>query len=237
MEGEKIRAVNNNMKEFIVKLKDIQDKSDEALIKIAVLSYSGGVNLLTNSPVEISKFQWQDLKASGASNLGAAYEALNDKLSTKEFLPAFYEAYMPAIFLISGGKPSNGWESAFEKLKNNLWYKSAFKAAIGENADREILAKFTCDSKMVFRISDIPNLPKMIRFTKTDDPNLIASFTTIEEEKEFRSAALGRGKITYPDGRVYEGEISDGRPHGYGTGTFVDGRVQEGKWEHGKFLG
>ena len=34
-----------------------------------------------------------------------------------------------------------------------------------------------------------------------------------------------------------EGEISDGRPHGYGTGTFADGRVQEGKWEHGKFLG
>ena len=45
-------------------------------------------------------------------------------------------------------------------------------------------------------------------------------------------------KTTLPDGRVYEGEVLDGRPHGKGKLTYADGGSYEGEWlggePHGK---
>ena len=239
MEGEKIRAVNNGMKEFIVKLKDIQDKSDEALIKIAVLLYSGGANWLTNSPVEISKFQWQDLKTSGTSDISAAFEALKDKLSIKEFLPTFDESFIPVISLICDGTVSKEYENSLNKLKSNFFYIASkkFAVAIGENADKEMLIKFTNSKDRVFEVTEMHKLSEFIKFVRITDPSdSVSSYTTIEEENEYRND-WRKGIKNYKDGRIYKGQFSEGKPHGYGKGIYPDGRVQEGKWEHGKFLG
>ena len=41
----------------------------------------------------------------------------------------------------------------------------------------------------------------------------------------------GRGKCTWADGAVYEGEYTDGKKHGRGKYTWADGTVFEGEWK------
>jgi len=44
----------------------------------------------------------------------------------------------------------------------------------------------------------------------------------------------GKGKITWTDGRSYEGDYVDDKKHGFGTFTWSDGRKYIGMWEKGK---
>jgi hypothetical protein len=43
--------------------------------------------------------------------------------------------------------------------------------------------------------------------------------------------------MTYPDGRVYEGELRDYQCHSQGTMTYADGRWESGTWRNGAFVG
>ena len=47
----------------------------------------------------------------------------------------------------------------------------------------------------------------------------------------------GQGKLTYPDGRVYEGNFQNGKYHGTGKLTLPDGYVQEGNFQNGELHG
>ena len=47
----------------------------------------------------------------------------------------------------------------------------------------------------------------------------------------------GRGKYTWPDGRVYEGDYLNDQRHGNGVFTWPDGRTYSGQWERGKMHG
>jgi hypothetical protein len=43
----------------------------------------------------------------------------------------------------------------------------------------------------------------------------------------------GRGFLQWPDGREYDGEWLNGRPHGHGTAREPDGSSYTGSWQHG----
>lgn len=44
----------------------------------------------------------------------------------------------------------------------------------------------------------------------------------------------GTARIAWPDGRVYDGQLADGVPHGMGIETLPDGRHYEGQWLEGQ---
>jgi len=46
----------------------------------------------------------------------------------------------------------------------------------------------------------------------------------------------GLGSITYPDGRMYEGEFKNGKWNGHGTFTSSDGTKYVGEWEDEEFM-
>jgi hypothetical protein len=46
-----------------------------------------------------------------------------------------------------------------------------------------------------------------------------------------------RGLCNYPDGKTYEGEWLDGKPHGRGIKGWPDGRKYDGMWAQGKPVG
>jgi hypothetical protein len=57
---------------------------------------------------------------------------------------------------------------------------------------------------------------------------------------------MAKGKMTTPDGSIFEGDYADGDVyegdfvkgefHGNGEYTHADGRARNGKWEHGEFV-
>merc|ERR1711998_493378 len=42
---------------------------------------------------------------------------------------------------------------------------------------------------------------------------------------------------TYSDGRVYVGQVKDGKAHGFGKMTYANGNVYVGDWKDGKYHG
>jgi len=168
MAGDKIGSVNSAMEEAItVDLPDISTANDDAEIRVAIMQFSSGCSWITPSsgPICIGDVIWNDLHASGVTNLGTACTELNKKLSRKEFLKSQTGAYAPVILLFSDGAPTDNWEEGLKQLKKNNWFKHAIKIAIaiGEDADENVLSAFTGTSESVIAVNDKHTLKNLIR--------------------------------------------------------------------------
>lgn len=168
MAGDKLGSVNSAMEEAIVNdLPDISTENDDAEILIAIMQFSSGFSWITpkSGPIGIDKVIWNDLKASGLTDLGAACTELNNKLSRSEFLQSQTGAYAPVILLFSDGAPTDNWEEGLTSLKKNNWFKHAIKIAIaiGDDADTSVLGTFTGTSESVIEVHDKHTLKALIR--------------------------------------------------------------------------
>lgn len=105
MSGSRIGTVNCAMEECQGLLKEIAQANDDAEIRVAVMQFSSGCSWITPStgPIILDDWQWEDLKAGGITDLGAAFEELDKKLSRNEFLESQTGAYAPVILLFSDG--------------------------------------------------------------------------------------------------------------------------------------
>ena len=74
-------------------------------------------------------------------------------------------SFAPAIILLSDGGPTDNYEAGLAKLQANNWFKSAIKIAIaiGDDADKEVLKKFTGNSEAVITVHNIDALKQIIR--------------------------------------------------------------------------
>jgi len=164
MAGKKIGAVNTAIEEVIPELRGIG--GSDAEVEMAVLTFSTDVQWLYQSTISVNDFQWKRVAAGGVTNIGDAFEALNEKMSKSAFLNAPSGALAPAIFLMSDGQPTDEYEAPLAALKNNRWFKHALKVAvaIGDDADLAVLEEFTGAREAVTRVHTPENLRKMIRF-------------------------------------------------------------------------
>ena len=168
MMGDKLGSVNSAMEEAItVDLPDISSANDDAKIRIAIMQFSTGCAWITpnSGPIPIGDVIWNDLTPNGITDLGAACKELDSKLSRTGFLQSQTGAYAPVILLFSDGGPTDDWESGLKKLKENNWFKHAIKiaVAIGDDADRDVLAAFTGTPEAVIGVRDKQTLKALIR--------------------------------------------------------------------------
>lgn len=168
MTGDKIGSVNSAMEEAIVDdLPNISSANDDAEIRVAIMQFSSGCSWITPSsgPIAIGEVIWNDLQANGLTDLGAACVELDSKLSRNGFLQSQTGAYAPVILLFSDGGPTDNWEKGLNQLKENNWFKHAIKIAIaiGEDADKVVLTKFTGTPESVIEVHDKHTLKALIR--------------------------------------------------------------------------
>jgi len=150
MSGQKISAVNTACRELIPELADLPTIGGDTHVNVAVLEYSSGARWITaKGPIDVESFSWTDLEAAGITDIGTAFNALNEKLSSKYFKTGEFIA--PVIIVTTDGEPTDDWKPALAALKQNGWYKAAIKVgvAIGDEADRNVLAAFTGSEGMV----------------------------------------------------------------------------------------
>ena len=166
MAGSKIGEVNDAIEGVLPEIKEISESNADALIKIACLTFSTGVKWMYPNPIDVKDFKWSFVNAGGMTEMGKAFEVLNEKLSRNEFMAEVAGSYAPAIFLLSDGAPTDEYRDEIDILKKNNWFKYALKAAvaIGDDADKEMLAEFTGDDELVLTAHNPTALKKVIRF-------------------------------------------------------------------------
>ena len=202
MAGSKIGAVNDAVVNVLPLLHEISAENPDAEIRVAALEFSTTCNWLYNEPKLASEFVWQDVQASALTSLGAACKELSSKLSRNGFMQSASGSFAPAIILLSDGTPTDDFESGLAVLKNNNWFKAAIKVAvaIGEDADKNILAQFTGTSEAVFTVHNIDALKQIIRVVAVTSSQIgskssTAGDTTKQEQviEEVKSAVENIG--------------------------------------------
>ena len=166
MTGSRMGTVNAAMEECIPLLKEVAQANDDAEIKVAILQFSSGHSWITpaSGPVGLDEIIWNDLQAGGMTELGGALLELDKKLSRNGFLQSQTGAYAPVILLLSDGGPTDDWETALAKIRENNWFKHAIKIAIDieSGSDRSMLAQFTGNAEAILDAKDTNTLKKMI---------------------------------------------------------------------------
>jgi hypothetical protein len=86
--------------------------------------------------------------------------------------------------------------------------------------------------------SDVSNIDNIGRASITAQSANASSLTDLDPDRINKKQLLqGCGKVTFPDGDIYEGQFKDGEIHGQGKLTRVCGEVQEGQFEKGVLHG
>ena len=165
MHGNKIGALNQAISEVLPMLDQISSNNADAEIQIAALQFSSGCQWIYDQPKPASEFRWIDRQAEGLTDLGAAYQELTKKLSRDAFMKTATGSFAPVLLLLSDGEPTDDYQTALSKLKQNKWFKTAIKIAIaiGADANKEVLKDFTGNIEAVIEVSNIEALKKIIR--------------------------------------------------------------------------
>jgi uncharacterized protein YegL len=195
MDGSKIGAVNTAIEEVIPAVKEVSDDNADAQIKVAALEFSSGARWLTPSgPVPADQFRWNHIEAAGTTDLGAAFKALNEKLSSKAFMQEATGSFAPALFLLSDGEPTDDWQRELDELRKNNWFKAAVKVAvaIGHDANKDILKEFTGTLEAVLEVYNAAALKKMIKFV-----SVRASQVASKSSNTAAGAEMGDGQKQY----------------------------------------
>jgi uncharacterized protein YegL len=167
MAGEKIGAVNTAIREALGDSAFTTAGGADAKISIAVLEFNTDCKWLTPMPAAIESYQWRDLEADGGTYLGVACRELSKKLDEKAFLinPDGGGMAAPVIILLSDGEPNDDFEQGLDILKQNPYFNQTIRlaCAIGDDANFDVLAKFTGGKESVLRVHTPEALRKWIQ--------------------------------------------------------------------------
>ena len=170
MEGERIGAVNNAIRDVMSIMPEIQEDTSDAVIKISALRFSDKAEWIFPEPKDIPDFKWCDLDADGGTDLSVAYDKLAVWLSKKSNGGQMPDigGVAPIIILMTDGLPTSyDWEKHLNALKKKGWFKVALKyaLAIGIDGDEamDVLKKFTGNSETVLKVYTAEALRKVIK--------------------------------------------------------------------------
>ena len=136
MYGEKIGTVNHAIQSTIPDMQDAAHDNPNAQLLVRTLKFSTGASWVTNAPVDIDDFTWQDLDADGVTDIGKAFDMLAAQLTIP---PMTDRALPPVLVLLSDGQPTDDYKKSLDKLLHLPWGKKAVRIAIsiGQDADDE----------------------------------------------------------------------------------------------------
>jgi uncharacterized protein YegL len=183
MSGAKIGSLNDAIRETVPDLKNLSTNNPDALIKIQALKFDSNVQWLYQQPIDSENFQWNDLSIGGLTGLGAALNELNDKLSSKKFLQEAAGSFAPVIILLSDGEPTDDYLEGLENIKKNGWFKHAIKIAIaiGNDANKSILAEFTGHTETVIEVHNKSALRNIIKFVSVTSSMVNSKSSGVED--------------------------------------------------------
>jgi uncharacterized protein encoded in toxicity protection region of plasmid R478, contains von willebrand factor (VWF) domain len=208
MAGDRIGAVNHAIQECIEPMREEAAGNPNAQLYIHTLKFASGASWVTAEPVPIEEFAWEDVEASGITDMGKAFELLAGQLSMP---PMPDRALPPVIVLLTDGYPTDDWKRPMEKLLKMPWGKKAVKVAIaiGKDAERSVLEAFTGNPEAVLDAGNPEVLTHFIKWASTvasavsnptSNPMEVGDVQETEQSsQETQEPRMLNGNITLPD--------------------------------------
>lgn len=170
MEGEKIGAVNNAIRDVISIMPEIQEDTSDAEIKISAMTFSEDCKWVYSEPKTVEEFIWKDIRTEGGTDFSKAYDELSKFLCKKENGGKMPDigGVAPIIILMSDGMPTSfDWKKHLEELKKKGWFKVALKYALAIQIDTkeamDVLTSFTGNPETVLKVYSAEALRKVIK--------------------------------------------------------------------------
>ena len=209
MEGEKIAAVNNAIRDVMAIMPEIQEDTSDAEIKISALVFSEDCKWVYNEPKRVSDFRWTDIRTEGGTDYSKAYDELTQFLSKKENGGQMPDigGVAPIIILMSDGMPTSpDWEKHLDALKKKGWFKVALKYAlaiqINTQEAMDVLSKFTGNPETVLKVYTAEALRKVIKViaitaskVKSSSSQTVGGKVVSKEEEAKQEIAKGLEEI------------------------------------------
>lgn len=184
MDGEKIGAVNNAIRDVITILPEIQSDTTTAEIKVSALTFSDDAVWVCREPKGVNDFSWKDVRADGGTDYSKCFDELTAFLTKKSnggVMPEF-GGLAPIILFMSDGMPTSpDWETHLNELNHKGWFKVALKYALSIGVDtreaKDILSKFTGNPERVLTVYTAEALRKVINVIAVTSTQVRSSHT------------------------------------------------------------
>lgn len=144
MSGEKIRNLNEAVKDMLKEFRD--SESGEIDIRVSIITFGAEVKL-HQALASVHEFSFRDLSAYGGTPLGTALRMAKAMIEDKDVLPK--RAYRPTVVLVSDGRPGDSWQQPLEAFigEGRSSKCDRMAMAIGADADEGVLGKFIQGTK------------------------------------------------------------------------------------------
>jgi uncharacterized protein YegL len=195
-ERGKLAALNDAMRTVQKLLRDEASRTDRqhSQMLVRVITFSTGARWHLQDPTPIEDFQeWESPEANGYTDLGQALELLAEALKNnmpRRMLP-------PCVVLLSDGQPTDNWHDAMDALKQWQGFDKVVRVAIalGDDADKGVLAEFTGSMKLVLPAHNREELISCLKWasstiTSIASVGLPGSNSTQADETETVSSVL-----------------------------------------------
>lgn len=174
MEGEKIQALNNALREMVSSLSSVEDIRGE--FKVSIITFGGDV-MLHQELENVDKIQLTELTARGNTPMGSAISLVSELINDKSIVPS--TAYTPTIVLVSDGMPTDirvedatfddyiNWEPIVQLQSNENRASKCLRLAmgIGADADNDMLKAFVNNSSIpVFKSKDAAGIQSFFKW-------------------------------------------------------------------------
>ncbi len=161
-EAGKISSLNQGVRELIVALADAGELFAQP--QVGVITFGGTSARLHQSLLPASQVKWHDMTASGMTPMGAAFTTARQQIEDRNVVNG--RAYRPVLVLVSDGQPNDIWEGPLDDLLTSERGSKAdrFALAIGPDADRTMLTRFTGSRERVLGAQDAKGILAFFRF-------------------------------------------------------------------------
>jgi uncharacterized protein YegL len=168
MGGAKIQSLNQVAESLIPLMNKVQAEQAQAEMFLRVIEFGEGAVIRDGGhPAPVDTARWENLFATGGrTDLGAALDLLTNELQPERLGP--YQ-YPPCIIILSDGQPTDRWEEALHKFNQSPYGLKSDRTvrvavAIGNDANRDVLMRFTGSMETVFDAYSAAQLADALRF-------------------------------------------------------------------------
>lgn len=166
-QDDKIDVLNDSVAEMIRELASVD--AGHGLITLTLITFGGESAKVVQKNVPVSNIAFTPLRAGGKTPMGQAFALARDLIENRDEISS--KAYRPTIALVSDGFPVPALSGELEALidSDRGSKSSRFALAIGADADRNLLARFTSggDVREASEAAEIRNFLQWVTNTVT----------------------------------------------------------------------